>query len=196
MALKEMVSLGLIYPQSCHAYAIDAFLKIIKFDQWANISRASIYNTLKHLESEGYLTVKTEKLSYMPERKVYTITEKGKQRLSEEIKETVLQPSLGINAFILAMLFCFGMPAEEAIEMIEKRIALLKEEIDKIRADYNEAEKRELLNWMYFLDAGIKRRELEIETARKFIRLFQETPDFYEKKVSEFYRYIMQAYIK
>jgi len=196
MALKEMVSLGLIYPQPCHAYAIDAFLKVIKFDQWANISRASVYNTLKQLESEGYLTVKTEKLSYMPERKVYTITERGKQRLLDEIKEIVLHPRLGINAFILAMLFCFGMPAEEATEMIEKRISLLKDEVEKIQADYSEAEKRELLNWMYFLDAGIKRRELEIETAKKFIKLFQETPDFYEKKVSEFYRYIMQPYIK
>ena len=141
MALKEMVSLGLIYPEPCHAYAIDAFLKIIKFDQWANISRASIYNTLKQLESDGYLTFKTEKLSYMPERKVYTITDKGKQRLSEEIKETVLQPSLGINAFILAMLLCFGIPAEETIEVIEKRILLLKDEIDKLQADYNEADK-------------------------------------------------------
>ena len=49
---------------------------------------------------------------------------------------------------------------------------------------------------MYIIEAAIKRRELEIETARKFIKLFQETPDFYEKKVSEFYRYIMNAYVK
>lgn len=132
----------------------------------------------------------------MPERKVYTITEKGKLRLSEEIKETVLHPQQGINAFILGMLFCFGMPAEETIEVIEKRILLLTDEIEKLQADYNEAEKRELINWMYILDAAIKRRELEIETARKFITLFQETPDFYEKKVSEFYRYIMRTYIK
>ena len=151
MALKEMVSLGLIYPQPCHAYAMDAFLKIVKFDQWANISRASVYNTLKQLEADECLTVKSEKVSYMPERKVYTITEKGKQRLLQEIRQIVLQPQLGVNAFVLAMLFCFGMPAKEAIEIIEKRILLLKDEIERFQSDYNEAEKRELLNWMVLL---------------------------------------------
>ena len=94
MGMKEMISLGLIYPQPCHAYALDAFIRVVKFYQWANISRATIYNTLKRLESQGCVTVKTEKVGNMPERNVYTITEKGKRRLLKEIKENMLLPQI------------------------------------------------------------------------------------------------------
>lgn len=45
----------------------------------------------------------------MPERKVYAITEKGKQRLLEELRENMLAPSAGDDTFALAMCFGFGM---------------------------------------------------------------------------------------
>lgn len=38
--------------------------------------------------------------------------------------------------------------------------------------------------------------ELEIETAKDFIKLFQEVPDYYDKNVYELYRYMVQRYRK
>ena len=90
------------------------------------------------------------------------------------------------------MLFCFGMPADEAIELLGKRIEILNNEIEKLKTDYREAEKYNVHNWMIFNNAGIKHMELEIETAREFIKLLKEVPDYYDKNVSERYRYKIQ----
>jgi DNA-binding PadR family transcriptional regulator len=168
----------------------------VKVDQWTNISRASIYNTLKRLEAEGCVTVKTEKVGNMPERNVYTITEKGKQRLLEELRQNMLLPQDSGNTFALAMLFCFGMPAEEAIGILEKRIAILNNEIEKLKTDCSKAEKNKVYNWVIFSKAAIKHMELEIETAKEFIKLFGEVPDYYDKNVYELYRYMVQRYRK
>ena len=196
MGKNEMVSLGLIYSQPCHAYALDAFIRVLKFDQWANISRASIYNTLKRLETHGCVTVKTEKVGNMPERNVYSITEKGKQQLAEELRENMLLAPSNGNTFALAMLFCFGLPAEEAIKILGKRIAMLEEEIEKLKMDCGKAAKYKVHNWVIYNNAGIKHMELEIETAKEFIKLFNEIPDYYDKNVFELYRFMVQSYKK
>ena len=53
MAKNELVSLGLIYHQPMHAYAINAVIKEMNLEHWAKISPASIYNALSRLEKNG-----------------------------------------------------------------------------------------------------------------------------------------------
>ena len=192
MAKNEMVCLGLIYSQPCHTYALDAFIKDMGLEEWASISRASIYNTLKRLESEGCVTVTPEKVGNMPERKVYAITEKGKQRLLEELREDMLLPEASGHSFALAMSFCFGMPADEAIEILEKRIEKLNSVIEKLKIDGDEARKYKVHHWMILNDAGLKLCENGIETAREFIKLFEELPEYYDKNLTEIYRSMIQ----
>ena len=196
MPKNEMVSLGLIYSQPLHAYALDAFIKVIKVDQWTNISKSSIYNTLKRLETEACVTVQKEKVGNMPERSVYTITEKGKQRLLEELRENMLLPQNNGNTFALAMLFCFGIPAEEAIRILEERIGLLNNEIKKLRVVNDRAGRYKVYNWAIFSDAGIRNMKLEIRTAKEFIKLFKEIPDYYNKNVFKLYRFMVEGYKK
>ena len=62
MAKNEMVALGLIYSEPCHTYVLDRFINEMRLEQWANISKASIYNTLKRLASQGCVTVTSEKV--------------------------------------------------------------------------------------------------------------------------------------
>lgn len=194
MVKNEMISLGLIYAEPAHAYALDAFIRDMNFDQWTNISRASIYNTLKRLEAEGCVTASTEKPGNMPERRVYGITEKGKQRLLAELRES-MQPSLiSSDSFTLAMFFCFGMSADEAIELLKKRIDKLKGEIEKMKADYGEIEKYKVYHAMIQFNAGLKHMEAEVETAQEYIKLFKEFPNYYNENVSQMYKFMMQRY--
>jgi DNA-binding PadR family transcriptional regulator len=192
MAKNEMVALGLIYSEPCHTYALEEFIKQMGFEQWANISKASIYNTFKRLESQGCVTVTTEKVGNMPERKEYAITEKGKQRLLEELRENMLLPPTGENLLFLAMCFNFGMSADEAIEILEKRIENLSNEIEKLKSVYEESKKGNVYHSMIMMNAGRKYIELEIEIAKEFIKLFTEVPDYYNKTLPNMYRYMIQ----
>ena len=192
MAKNEMVALGLIYSEPHHTYVLDKFINDMGLEQWANISKASIYNTFRRLESEGCVTVTAEKVGNMPERKVYAITEKGKQRLLEELREYIPLPTTGENTLILAMLFNFGMSADESIELLKKRIENLNNRIEKFKLYYEEAKKYKVYHWMILINAGLKHTELEIETAKEFIKLFKEVPDYFNKNLTEMYRAMKQ----
>ena len=191
MAKNEMICLGLIYSQPCHTYALDKFIHDMGLEEWGNISRASIYNTFRRLESEGCVSVTTEKAGEMPERKVHTITERGKQRLLEELRENMLLPPSGDNLLFLAMCFNFGMSADEAIEILERRIENLSNELEKLKTVYEESEKWNVYHSMIMINAGRKYLELDIETTREFIKLLREVPDYYGKTLSEMYRAMM-----
>ena len=191
MAKNEMVCLGLIYSQPCHTYALDRFIKEMGLEEWGNISRASVYNTFKKLESEGCVTVTAEKVGEMPERKVYAITEKGKQLLLEELRENMLLPPSGDNLLFLAMCFNFGMSADEAIEILERRIEDLNNTIEKLKTPYEESEKWNVYHSMIMMNAARKYIELDIETTKEFIRLFKEVPDYFTKNLPEMYRAMM-----
>lgn len=192
MAKNEMVALGLICSEPCHTYALDGLIHAMGLEQWANIAKASIYNTLRRLESEGCVTVTTEKVGNMPERKVYAIAEKGKQRLLEELRENMLLPGTSDNIFALAMCFNFGMSADEAIEILEKRIENLNNEIEKLKMVYEEVKKYKVYNSMILINAGLKHIELEIETVKEFMKLFREVPDYFNENLSEMYRWMVK----
>ena len=192
MAKNEMISLGLVYSEPCHAYALDEFINGMGLTQWGNISRASIYNTLKRLESQGCVEATFEKVGNMPDRKVYAITEKGKQRLLEELRENMLSPATGDNFLFLAMCFNFGMFADEAIEILENRIENLNNQIEKLKMDYEELKNWKVYHSMIMINAGLKYIELDIETTKEFIKLLKENPDYFNKNLTEMYRYMIQ----
>ncbi len=188
MAKNEMVALGLIYSEPCHTYVLDRLINEMRLEQWANISKASIYNTLKRLESQGCVTVTAEKVGNMPERKVYAITEKGKQQLLEELRENILLTPRGDNLFYLAMCFDFGMSANEAIELLEKRIENLSSGIEQFKLSYEEVKKCQAHNSMILINAGLRHTEVEIETAKEFVELFKKYPNYFDEKLFEMYR--------
>lgn len=128
--------------------------------------------------------------------KVYAITEKGKQRLLEELRENMLLPGTGDNIFYLAMCFDFGMSADEAIELLEKRIENLNNGIEKLKMDYEESKKYKVYHSMILINTGLKHIEVEIETAKEFIKLFKEVPDYFNEKLSEIYRATIQQVSK
>ncbi len=192
MAKNEMVCLGLIYSEPCHTYALDGIVKEFDLEQWANISKASIYNTLARLEDSGCVKVTTEKVGKMPERKVYAITDAGKKQLLEELRKGMLLPTSGENVFYLAMCFCFGMDAQEAIKILQERINNLNNAVEKIKNGYEEVKKYNVHNSIILCKAGLKHIEMEIETAKEFINLFKKHPDYFNNDLTRMYRAMVQ----
>jgi len=75
---------------------------------------------------------------------------------------------------------------------LEKRIENLNNGIEKLKMDYEEVKKYKVYNSMILINAGRKHIELEIETAKEFIKLFREVPDYFNEKLPEMYRYMIQ----
>ena len=193
MAKNDLVSLALVYHEPMHAYGINAIIKEMGLEHWAYISPASIYNTLSRLEKIGCVDVTTEKVGNMPERKVYQITTKGKERFLDELKEAFLSRGIGDNPFYLAIMFAYGITADEAIPTLQERIEHLEQALAHVSSEYDHLKEINGYSGMIITRAGKKHIEIEIEAAKEFIELLKTKPDFYDNEmknmVSEMLKY-------
>ena len=73
--------------KSTHGYEIQKFIQINHMDRWTKIQSGSIYYALKKLEKEGLIVLKEEIGLGAKAKKIYEITDKGKNELKELAKK-------------------------------------------------------------------------------------------------------------
>ena len=71
--------LGLINQRPLNPYEITKQLQIMNVHRWYNIANSTVYATLKVLEKKEYICGNIEKGGNMPDKTVYSLTDKGKQ---------------------------------------------------------------------------------------------------------------------
>ena len=77
MSNIDLVLLGLIKQKSQSAYDIKKNTEYRNIPRWVRISEQSIYKKVLQLESKEYIVSHKEKEGNMPDKAVYTITDKG-----------------------------------------------------------------------------------------------------------------------
>jgi len=87
-----------------HGYEIQKFLQISGVDSWTKIQSGSIYYALSKLEKEGCLEVLKEEKTGARIRKIYQITENGRQELQHSIQNELRTPIVpaGSDKFLLS----------------------------------------------------------------------------------------------
>lgn len=133
-----------------------------------NESYGQIYPTLKALATEGFVKCKTERQKSKPDRRIYSITKKGRERLRKWLAVPP-QPEIPPNELLLKLFFGEQVSPEILIgyveTMVEQRRAILafleraqREEIEKYQhypaapywkmaARFGEMEMRAHLRW-------------------------------------------------
>jgi DNA-binding PadR family transcriptional regulator len=111
-----------------HGYEIQRFIQLSGIDKWAKIQSGSIYYALTKLEKEKNISVLREERTGARLRKIYEITSKGKNTLSEEMKEALAEPlfSVGSPKFIISPIMD-SLSLEDMEKIIQKHIKELKE---------------------------------------------------------------------
>jgi DNA-binding PadR family transcriptional regulator len=102
-----------------------------------NESYGQIYPNLKNLAAEGLVTSKTERQKGKPDRHIYAITKKGRERLAAWLA-IAPQPEIPRNELLLKLFFGAQVPAEILIgyveTMVEKEQALVQKFIETGKA--------------------------------------------------------------
>ena len=102
-----------------------------------NESYGHIYPNLKNLAAEGLVTSKTERQKGKPDRHIYSITKKGRERLAAWLA-VAPQPEIPRNELLLKLFFGAQVPAEILIgyveAMVEKERALVQKFIETGKA--------------------------------------------------------------
>ncbi|MGL5415128.1 MAG: PadR family transcriptional regulator [Clostridium sp.] len=129
-----MVKLIILYYldiKSTHGYEIQKFIQATGLDVWAKVKSGSIYYALSKMEKNGEVELYKEENNGSKVRKIYRITEKGK----DELKNTIINElgrsltPISTEKFIIPV--AFGkVNKEDAIQIINKHIKELEETLD------------------------------------------------------------------
>ena len=114
--------------KSTHGYEIQKFIQINHMDKWTKIQSGSIYYALNKLEKDGLIVLKEEIGSGLKARKIYKITDNGRNELKELVKNELaneLFPS-GSDKFIIYPLLN-TLDKQSMISQINSHIDRLKE---------------------------------------------------------------------
>ena len=93
MTQGEVILLRLLNTKSYYGYELDKIIEANQMRRWADLGFSSIYNILGGLEKKELVTSRFEKVHGSPRRKVYEITELGRQKLRKEVRRMIERPA-------------------------------------------------------------------------------------------------------
>ncbi|WP_026380720.1 PadR family transcriptional regulator [Afifella pfennigii] len=123
--------LAILFQEEATGYEIKKMSTEGKYSYFVDASFGSIYPALARLERDGLVTCREESHPGKPARKVYAITEAGRARLLESLFEAP-GPDVYRSEFLLICMYAPMLPKEVVRGAIEKRLAQLSAEIDKL----------------------------------------------------------------
>ena len=124
MIEQELLLLGLLRQTPRHGYEIKIKVREI-LSLFAGVELKSIYYPLKILEKKGLLTKKTGKLGRRPERFVYCLTPKGKERFEMLLSKNLLNFKRPQFTLDLSLYFLSYLPANLARRRLAARLSIL-----------------------------------------------------------------------
>lgn len=113
-----------------HGYEIQKFLQVSGTDQWAKIQSGSIYYAITKLEKEKFIKVRREERTGSRVRKIYEITESGKEEMHKELIEELSTPitTVGSFKFLTYPILC-ELAKDEIKIIVERHVKELNEQL-------------------------------------------------------------------
>jgi DNA-binding PadR family transcriptional regulator len=118
----QLVLLGFLNKSPMYGYELKQKIEEIMGD-WTNIAFGSIYFALNKLNEKGYIIkAREEKTENRPQRIIYSITEKGREKFQKLLLREWERPYRDYYPFDIALFFIDKMPLDEIDKLLEKRI--------------------------------------------------------------------------
>ena len=129
MATIDLIVLGILKKESLSAYDIQKLVEYRYISKWVKISTPSIYKKVIQLEEKGLIKSRIEKEGKMPEKAVYSLTDKGEkefEKLMFEIASKSVNIYLDFNAVIVNLDSLSPENQKICLTEIEKNVKILK----------------------------------------------------------------------
>jgi PadR family transcriptional regulator, regulatory protein AphA len=130
--------LGILSLQEASGYEIKKDVEDGLFSHFIDASFGSIYPALTQLAAEGYVTVREEEQTGKPDKKVYAITETGRNALARAISVSPAKDKYK-SEFLFQMLLQDYLSPEMMLVAIQKQLDDLNEDLTRIAECSHEA---------------------------------------------------------
>jgi PadR family transcriptional regulator, regulatory protein AphA len=138
----KTLCLGMLSLKEATGYEIKKDVEDGLFSHFIEASFGSIYPSLNHLAAEGLVTVREEEQAGKPDKKVYAISEAGRNALKRSICVLPAKDKYK-SEFLFQMLLQDFMSPDILVLAIDKQLADLREDllcIEQCRADTQSSE--------------------------------------------------------
>lgn len=115
----EAAILGLLYEKPQYGYQLEKTIEGWGMRNWTQIGFSSIYYVLKKLEKKELVKSKLEKVEGKPSRKVFTITDTGKDVMKEKLTDLLSWNKKLISPFDLGLAYLNYLEPQEVIDCLE-----------------------------------------------------------------------------
>jgi DNA-binding PadR family transcriptional regulator len=124
--------LGLLRRRAAHGYKLNDLLgRELEF--LIDLKKPTAYLVLDRLSQEGYVSAEAEREGNRPERRVYRITPKGNAHFLELLRENLATFNPPHFPDEIGLDFLDALPAEEARELLRRRLAVAEERLASFR---------------------------------------------------------------
>ena len=129
--------LSLLVTGPLHPYGMQRLIKQWGKDRVVNVGqRASLYKTIKRLHDAGLIAVRqTERDQQYPERTVYELTDAGREAARAWLADMLAVPRNEFPQFPAALSFAMLLEPAEALAVLERRAAVLRESLAGLTRD-------------------------------------------------------------
>ena len=119
--IKQMLLLGLLNENDMHGYRLNEYVNQA-MGMHTDIRKSTIYYTLEKLEKDGYVEQQLEREGRRPERRVYRITDKGKEYFLELLRRHLSEYTRTYFSDDVGIAFMQHLPSDEVRRLLtEKR---------------------------------------------------------------------------
>ena len=119
MSLKHAL-LGILSFEPMTGYEVKQFFDSSVQHFW-NAELSQIYPTLKALEESGYVGMRVEVQQNRPNRKIYAITDEGRQEFLRWVRTPQLPADLR-DPFLIKVFFGTEVPAEDIVILLRRQM--------------------------------------------------------------------------
>gem|GEM_PF-1636571 len=121
--------------------------------------QTQIYRTLKMLVQEGLVELIAQEKGETVERKVYAITEKGREWNSAQIQMNSIEDFISRDAFLVQLFFAGALEMKELEAFLDAQLRNIRDVERELRANYDK-------NFGRFLEmTGLEQEDMRVRSA-------------------------------
>lgn len=134
MSTIDLIILGSLYQSPKSAYELQKQIEDRNLSRWVKIGSYTVYKKVVQYEAKDLVISETMRNGNMPEKTVYTLTEKGKtvfKELMTKFSANETRIFLEFNAVIVNLALLNETEAKECIDNIKQSIHQTKQQISE-----------------------------------------------------------------
>ncbi|WP_427129713.1 PadR family transcriptional regulator [Pseudarthrobacter sp. S9] len=158
-----VAALSLLVEEPMHPYEMYQLLMARHEDRLVKVRPGTLYHAVGRLEEHGLVDATgTDREGNRPERTTYTISAAGREALTQRLQDMLANPVNEYPSFPLAIAEAHNLQAGVVIELLDRRLQGLREQLDFLDSG-EELVRKKGLDRKYWIDIQYQQTMLRSE---------------------------------